>query len=94
VLEQVTLDVAILGVDGIDAVADATAHHEGEASINRLMAQRAGKVVVAADSSKAGRRALARICAARDVDVSGTDAGISAEDAASLEEAGVEIVIA
>ena len=37
VLEQVTLDVAILGVDGIDAVAGATAHHEGEASINRLM---------------------------------------------------------
>ncbi|MGH3173720.1 MAG: DeoR/GlpR family DNA-binding transcription regulator, partial [Streptosporangiaceae bacterium] len=35
VLEQVTLDVAILGVDGIDAVAGATAHHEGEASINR-----------------------------------------------------------
>src|SRR6202044_2754017 len=32
VLEQVTLDVAILGVDAIDAVAGATAHHEGEAS--------------------------------------------------------------
>ncbi len=41
VLEQVTLDIAILGVDGIDAVAGAIAHHEGEASINRLMAGRA-----------------------------------------------------
>ena len=67
VLEQVTLDVAILGVDGIDAVAGATAHHEGEASINRLMARQAAKVVIAADSSKVGRRAFARICtAARD----------------------------
>ncbi|HMH91499.1 MAG TPA: alkaline phosphatase, partial [Streptosporangiaceae bacterium] len=61
VLEQVTLDVAILGVDGIDAVAGATAHHEGEASINRLMGQRAGRVIVVADSSKVGRRAFARI---------------------------------
>ena len=43
VLEQVTLDVAILGVDGIDAVAGATAHHEGEASINRLMARQASQ---------------------------------------------------
>ena len=31
-----------LGVDGIDAAAGATAHHEGEASINRLMARQAG----------------------------------------------------
>ncbi len=35
VLEQVTLDIAILGVDGIDPVAGATAHHEGEASTNQ-----------------------------------------------------------
>ena len=63
VLEQVTLDVAILGVDGIDAVAGATAHHEGEASINRLMARQARQVIIVADSSKVGRRAFARICA-------------------------------
>jgi DeoR family transcriptional regulator, aga operon transcriptional repressor len=94
VLEQVTLDIAILGVDGIDAEAGATAHHEGEASINRLMAQRAARVVIAADSSKVGRRAFARICTAREVDVLVTDAGIAAGDAARLEEAGVDIAIA
>jgi DeoR family transcriptional regulator, aga operon transcriptional repressor len=94
VLEQVALDIAILGVDGIDAVAGATAHHEGEASINRLMAQRASKVVIAADSSKVGRRAFARICTAREVNVLVTDAGIAPADAARLEEAGVDIAIA
>jgi DeoR/GlpR family transcriptional regulator of sugar metabolism len=94
VLEQVVLDIAILGVDGIDAAAGATAHHEGEASINRLMAQRASRVVIAADSSKVGRRAFARICTAREVDVLVTDAGIAAADAAKLEEAGVDIEIA
>jgi DeoR family transcriptional regulator, aga operon transcriptional repressor len=94
VLEQVTLDVAILGVDGIDAVGGATAHHEGEASINRLMTQRADRVVVAADSSKAGRRAFARICAADEVDVLVTDAGIDQAQAEGLAEAGVHVVLA
>jgi DeoR C terminal sensor domain/Fructose-bisphosphate aldolase class-II len=94
VLEQVTLDVAILGVDAIDAVAGATAHHEGEASINRLMARQASRVVIVADSSKAGRRAFARICTAREIDVLVTDKGIASDDAAQLEEAGVDIITA
>ena len=94
VLEQVTLDVAILGVDGIDAAAGATAHHEGEASINRLMAQQASKVIVVADSSKVGRRAFARICTAGEVDVLVTDTGIAAQDAARLEDAGVDVLTA
>jgi DeoR family transcriptional regulator, aga operon transcriptional repressor len=94
VLEQVTLHVAILGVDGIDAVAGATAHHEGEASINALMARRADKVIIAADSSKVGRRAFARICATSKIDVLVTDTGINAADAAALEAAGVHVVTA
>lgn len=94
VLEQVILDVAILGVDGIDAEAGATAHHEGEASINRLMTQRASRVIVAADSSKAGRRAFARICSAAEIDVLVTDAGIDPVHADRLTDAGVKVVIA
>ena len=94
VIEQVRLDVAFLGVDAIDAVAGATAHHEGEASINRLMAQQADRVVVTADSSKVGRRAFARICTAAEIDVLVTDTGIAAEDAARLADAGVDVVTA
>lgn len=92
VLEQVTLDIAILGVDGIDAVAGATAHHEGEASINRLMTRQAATVVVVADSSKVGLRAFARICQPPEVDMLVTDTGIDAGEAARLTEAGVEVV--
>jgi len=91
VLEQVTLDVAILGVDGIDAAAGATAHHEGEASINRLMGHQAARVIVVADSSKVGRRAFARICTTSEIDVLVTDTGIAAADAARLEDAGVDV---
>jgi DeoR family transcriptional regulator, aga operon transcriptional repressor len=94
VLEEVTLDIAFLGVDGIDAVAGATAHHEGEASTNRLMAGRAAQVVVIADSSKAGRRAFARICAAAEVDILVTDTGIAPAEAARLADAGVKVVTA
>jgi DeoR family transcriptional regulator of aga operon len=94
VLEQVTLDVAILGVDGIDAVAGATAHHEGEASINRLMGRLARKVIIVADSSKVGQRAFAKICGLGEIDVLVTDSGIPAEDAALLEDAGVDVVTA
>jgi DeoR family transcriptional regulator, aga operon transcriptional repressor len=94
VLEQVALDIAIIGVDGVDPVAGATAHHEGEASINRLMASRAGRVVVAADSSKVGRRAFARICAVAEIDVLVTDAGIAADAASQFTDAGVQVMTA
>ena len=94
VLERITLDVAILGVDGIDAVTGATAHHEGEASINQLMAQQARKVVIVADSSKVGKRAFARICGLTEIDVLVTDTGIDPVDAVTLQEAGVEVVTA
>ncbi len=94
VLEQVALDVVILGVDGIDAQEGATAHHEGEASINRLMTQRAGRVIVAADSSKAGLRAFARICAAAEIEALVTDSGIDPGQSESLTDAGVRVVIA
>src|SRR6516165_3997221 len=94
ILDQVILDIAFLGVDGIDAAAGATARHEGEASINRLMAERAGQVVVTADSSKVGRRAFARICTAAEVDILVTDSGIAPADAAKLADAGVKVVTA
>ena len=94
VLEQVTLDIAFLGVDAIDAVAGATAHHEGEASINQLMARQAGKVIIVADSSKVGRRAFARICGLADIDALVTDTGIASADAVALQAAGIEVVTA
>jgi DeoR family transcriptional regulator, aga operon transcriptional repressor len=94
VLEQVSLDVAILGVDGIDAVAGATAHHEGEASINQLMGRQAGRVIIVADSSKVGRRAFARICGPAEVDTLVTDSGIADDELNVLKAAGIDVVVA
>jgi DeoR family transcriptional regulator, aga operon transcriptional repressor len=94
VLDQVTLDVVFLGVDAIDAVTGATAHHEGEASINQLMARQARQVIIVADSSKAGHRVFARICGPADIDVLVTDTGIAAEELAALQAAGIDVVTA
>jgi DeoR family transcriptional regulator, aga operon transcriptional repressor len=94
VLERVTIDVAIMGVDAIDPVAGAMAQHEGEASINQLMARQAGRVVVVADSSKVGRRAFARICAPSEIDMLVTDTGLADSDKARFADAGVQVITA
>lgn len=92
VLRQITVDVAVLGIDAIDPVEGVYAHHEDEADTNRLLAERARRVVVATDSSKIGRRAFARICATGSVDTLVTDTGAPAAAVAAFEEAGVEVV--
>jgi DeoR family transcriptional regulator of aga operon len=92
VLDQITLDTAVLGVVAFDAIHGAAAHDEEEAAINRLLCERAERVVVAADSSKLGRRAFARICATDRVDTLVTDTGVDPETVAGFEEAGVRVL--
>lgn len=93
VLGQITVDVAVLGVVAFDAIHGAAAHDEAEAAINRLLCERAERVIVAADSSKLGRRAFARICAAESVDTLVTDTAVSEETVREFEEAGVGVVV-
>ncbi|GAA4532400.1 DeoR/GlpR family DNA-binding transcription regulator [Amycolatopsis samaneae] len=92
VLSELTMDLLFLGVDALDAEAGAFAHHEGEASINRLMVERAEKIVAVADSSKLGRRAFARICATHDVHTLVTDADADTAAVRAFEAAGVEVL--
>ena len=94
VLEQLALDWAILGVNGLDPVAGATAHHEGEASINHLMAARAAQVMIVADSSKLGERAFARVCALDEIDVIVTDQNAAPATLAAFTERGIRVVTA
>ena len=94
VLEQLALDWAILGVDALDPVAGATAHHEGEASINRLMATRAARVMVVADASKLGQRAFTRVCAPDEIDVIVTDQDADPALLTAFTERGIRVVTA
>ncbi|MFF8375490.1 DeoR/GlpR family DNA-binding transcription regulator [Streptomyces sp. NPDC015661] len=92
VLNEVVLDVVVLGVDGVDAELGVMAHQEDEASISRLFAERASRVVVVTDSSKMGRRAFARICGLDRIDLLVTDTGIAQETVEQLTEAGVKVL--
>ncbi|MEU3144935.1 MULTISPECIES: DeoR/GlpR family DNA-binding transcription regulator [unclassified Streptomyces] len=94
VLGQITLDVAVLGVVAFDVAHGAAAHDEAEAAVNRLLCERAERVVVAADSGKLGRRAFARICPAGSVDTLVTDSAVAPETVRRFEEAGLRVVVA
>ncbi|MGW2376670.1 MULTISPECIES: DeoR/GlpR family DNA-binding transcription regulator [Kitasatospora] len=92
VLEGISLDYAILGVNAVDARLGAAAHDEGEASANRAMARRAEKVIVVADSTKLGRRAFAQVCAVGDIAVLVTDKNAPEELVGQFVGQGVEVV--
>jgi DeoR family transcriptional regulator of aga operon len=93
-LAEVTLDLALLGVDAIDAGLGAAAHHEGEAAMNRLMVERSTQVVIVADASKLGRKAFARVCPIDRVGTLVTDAAADPAMVATFETAGVRVVTA
>jgi DeoR family transcriptional regulator of aga operon len=92
VLSQITVDVAVLGVVAFDVTHGAAAHDEAEAAINRLLCERAERVIVAADSSKLGQRAFARICSAESVNTLVTDTAVGPDMVRRFEEAGVRVV--
>jgi DeoR family transcriptional regulator of aga operon len=92
VLEQVALDIAFIGVNAVSVEAGASAHHEGEASVNHLLMTRAAKVVVVADSSKVGGRAFARICPVSEIHTLVTDRNLPDADADAFTEAGVQVI--
>ncbi len=91
-LDGLTIDLMLLGVDALDPDQGATAHHEGEAGINRMMTDRAQRVIVLADSSKLLKSAFARICRTGRIDTLITDT--SADDAAvkSFQALGVSVI--
>lgn len=93
-LEEVTMDLALLGVDAIDVELGAAAHHEGEAAMTRLMVSRARRVVIIADASKLGQHAFARVCPIDRVATLVTDGGAEPRTVATFREAGVDVIVA
>ncbi|TMD30185.1 MAG: DeoR/GlpR transcriptional regulator [Chloroflexi bacterium] len=90
-LTGLNLDLAIVGVDGISRAAGLTTHHEAEAHTNRALIERARLALVAADSSKIGHTAFARICAIERVHELITDALADPAELAELRDVGVAI---
>lgn len=92
ILQELTLDIAFIGVDAFDTGLGASARHEGEAAINQLMVSRARQVVVVTDSTKLGERAFARICPVSDVQVLVTDTDAAEPVLEPFREAGLRLI--
>lgn len=93
ILAEITLDVVFIGVDAVDPARGAYAHHEGEASINRMMAQSARRVVVVADSSKLNQHAFAQICPVTDLHVLITDAEADPATVSAFAAEGIDVQV-
>lgn len=94
VFDEVLLDVAFIGVEGLDPERGAAARHEDEAVVNRHLVERSKRVVVVATHDKFGRSAFARICRTEQIDALITDRMPADTVADALRARGVEIIVA
>lgn len=81
----------ILSVDGVSVESGLTLYYSNEAALVRKMIDSSRTVIVAADSSKIGREAFAKITDTERVDVLVTG-NIAEEESAKIEKLGVRVV--
>ena len=91
VLQQLWIDVAIVGVNALSAREGATCRHEEEAAISRTMIERSRQVICVATGEKLGVRTFASICPAERIDHLVTTVGADRDEVDALRAAGVEV---
>jgi len=87
-------DKLFLGVDGFDLDFGVSTPNPEEAHLNQVMISISREVIVVADSSKFEKRGFAFIAPVSKISTVITDKGISQENKARLEKAGVRVIIA
>ena len=92
-LRGLYVDVAFVGVDGVDAERGLTTQNEVEATTNRALMARANRTVVVADASKLGRVAFAQIAGIGSADQLITNTGADAEQVERLRAAGLAVTL-
>ncbi|MHA7264396.1 DeoR/GlpR family DNA-binding transcription regulator [Arthrobacter sp. TMN-37] len=93
ILQRVALDLAFVGVNGLDPGIGPTVNDEGEAAVNALMARRASETYIVADSSKIGMRSFATMTGYVFNNLI-TDSGITAAQKEAFEAGGTKVLIA
>jgi DeoR family transcriptional regulator, aga operon transcriptional repressor len=93
-IQDYNIDIAFIGVDGVDPVAGCTAHNDSEAMTNAALVQRAARVIVVADHTKLGQVKFAKICDIAAVDLLVTDSGASDEIVGAFTRAGIQVELA
>jgi DeoR family transcriptional regulator of aga operon len=94
IMKNFYCDILFMGVDGFDTSYGITTPNVDEARLAQQMIKIAKKVVVVTDSSKFNRRSFAFISPISGIHTVITDSGIRKEDAALIESAGIELIIA
>lgn len=90
-LTQFNLDLAIIGVDGLDVRAGCTTYDDTEAATNAAMIGQAARTIVVADATKLAKAAFARMCELSEVSLLITDASASPAVVADIERHGVPV---
>ena len=93
-LEQLRVDVAFLGTNGITVEHGLSTPDHDEAAAKRAMVHAARRSVCLADSSKIGTETAIRFADLEEIDVVVTDSGTPPDARGALEEVGVEVVVA
>lgn len=91
-LKGISLDVAILGVAGVDARRGVTQADPESAEIDGLFVERADTVIVVATAEQIGSGGLARVCRIEAIDELVTDAALTLPAIRTIRDAGVRIV--
>lgn len=91
-LDDLYVDVAFLGTNGLDVERGLTTPDQGEAAVKRAFVNCARRTVVVADHSKVGQVHFAHVAALADIEKIVTDTGLDEETAAEIEAAGPIVV--
>jgi DeoR family transcriptional regulator, aga operon transcriptional repressor len=86
------IDVAFLGVDGVDAKAGCTNYDPVGARVNAMLRERARVTAVLADATKITRVALAPVCGMSEVDVLITDSRADPAAVEAIRSRGCEVL--
>jgi DeoR family transcriptional regulator of aga operon len=92
-LREINIDVALIGVDGIERDAGLTTQNETEAATNRILIARSRKVIVVADGRKIGRVVFAKIGPLSCVDELITDTTADPAQVNALRAAGLAVTV-
>lgn len=91
ILERIQVDLAFIGVSGIEAEHGATNVNVAEAEMKSLFVKAARRRIVLADSGKVGNIALAKVASISEIDLLITDDQADTEELARLTQQGLEV---
>jgi DeoR family transcriptional regulator, deoxyribose operon repressor len=93
-LRSMRADKAFISAAGVDAKLGLTTFFYFEADIKKALIQAAQRVILVADSSKFGKVSTTYFASLSEVHVVITDEGLSPEQRQTLEDLGIELIIA